>query len=56
MTPRRKLTSLFSLVDFPGGANGKEPADAGRIELRVRSLGWEDPLDEGMAIHSRILA
>ena len=25
-------------------------------EIRVRSLGWEDPLEEGMAIHSRILA
>ena len=25
-------------------------------ETRVRSLGWEDPLDEGMATHSRILA
>ena len=22
----------------------------------VRSLGWEDPLDKGMAIHSNILA
>ena len=25
-------------------------------ETRVQSLGWEDPLEEGMAIHSRILA
>ena len=25
-------------------------------EIRVRSLGWEDPLEEGMATHSRILA
>ena len=24
--------------------------------MRVRSLGQEDPLEEGMAIHSRILA
>ena len=24
--------------------------------MQVRSLGWEDPLDEGMAIHSSILA
>ena len=24
-------------------------------ETRVRSLGWEDPLEEGMAIHSSIL-
>ena len=25
-------------------------------ETRVRSLGWEDPLEEEMAIHSSILA
>ena len=25
-------------------------------ETRVRSLGWEDPLEEGVATHSSILA
>ena len=25
-------------------------------EAQVRSLDWEDPLEEGMAIHSSILA
>ena len=25
-------------------------------ETRVQALGWEDPLEEGMATHSRILA
>ena len=25
-------------------------------EIWVQSLGWEDPLEEGMATHSRILA
>ena len=25
-------------------------------EIQVRSLGWEDPLEKGMAIHSSILA
>jgi len=25
-------------------------------ETWVPSLGWEDPLEEGMAFHSRILA
>ena len=25
-------------------------------EIRVWSLGWEDPLEKGMAIHSSILA
>ena len=24
-------------------------------EMRVRSLGWKDPLEEGMATHSSIL-
>ena len=24
--------------------------------MRVRSLGWEDPLEEGVATHSTILA
>ena len=26
------------------------------LETWVQSLGWEDPLEEGMATHSRILA
>ena len=26
------------------------------LETWVGSLGWEDPLEEGMATHSRILA
>ena len=25
-------------------------------ETRVQSLGWEDPLEKGMAIHSRAIA
>ena len=25
-------------------------------EIRGQSLGWEDPLEEGMATHSRVLA
>ena len=33
------------------------PADAGgRQETRVQSLVWENPLGEGLAIHSNILA
>ena len=31
-------------------------ASAGETETWVRSLGWEDPLKEGMATHSSILA
>jgi len=32
------------------------PANAGGIETQVPSLGQEDPLEEGMATHSSILA
>ena len=35
---------------FPGGSAGKESACNARI-----FLGWEDPLEKGMAIHSGIL-
>ena len=43
---------------FPSGTSGKEPACQCRRlkETWVRSLGWEDPLEEGMATHSSILA
>ena len=48
----RLPTSVF--LDFPGGSDGKESTcNAGDL---VRFLGWEDPLKEGMATHSRILA
>ena len=32
------------------------PAAQEPQETQVRSLGWEDPLEEGMATHSSILA
>ena len=42
------------LKGFPGGSDGKASAcnagDPGSI------LGWEDPLEKGMATHSSILA
>ena len=48
---------LQSLLGFPGGAVVKNPpANAGDAEDRVRSLGPEDFLAEGMATHSNILA
>ena len=40
---------------FPGGSVVKNPP-ANLGEMQVQSLGWEDPLEEGMATHSRILA
>ena len=46
---------LWLSIKFPGGSDGKESTcNAG--ETWVRSLGWEDPLEEGMATDSSILA
>ena len=41
------------LWGFPCGSEGKVSATQ---ETWVQSLGWEDPLEEGMATHSSILA
>ena len=41
-------------LGFPGGSDVKNLSLM--WETRVRSLGWEDPLEEGMATHSSILA
>ena len=39
---------------FPGGSEVKSlPATQ---EVWVQALGWEDPLEKGMATHSSILA
>ena len=44
-------------MGFLGGAVAKKPPAMQELqETRVRSLGWEDPLEEGMATHSSILA
>ena len=45
------------LVGFPGGSRVKNlPAMQQPQETPIQSLGWEDPLEEGMATHSSILA
>ena len=42
---------------FPGGTSGKDPVCQCRRWKRPRfDLGREDPLEEGMATHSSILA
>ena len=42
---------------FPGGSAIKNPpAMQETQEMWVRSLGWEDALEEGMATHSSILS
>ena len=44
-------------LGFPSGPMVKNPpAMQEPQELWVRSLGWEDPLEEGMATHYSILA
>ena len=41
-------------MGFPGGWDDKESAC--NAEELVQSLGWEEPLEKGMATHSGILA
>ena len=45
-------------MSFPGGTSDKEPICQCRRykETWVQTLGLEDPLEEGMATHSSILA
>ena len=43
-------------MGFPSGTGGKEPSWQCRRRKRFWSLGWEDPLKEGMATHSSLLA
>ena len=46
--------NLFFTLGFPGGSVVKNPPLM--WEAWVQSLGWEDPLKEGMATQSSILA
>ena len=39
-------------MGFPSGSDGKESAIQ---EIQVRSLSWEDPLEESIATHFSIL-
>ena len=56
---RSSILCLFQLLEtaqgFPGGSSGKEPT-CQCIRDGIQSLGWEDPLEEGMATHTSILA
>ena len=50
---RRNRLPTPVFLGFPGGSDGEETAcNAGCL---ASILGWEDPLEEGMATHSRIL-
>ena len=54
MFPALQADPPLSLVDSePPGAGENMPV---MQQMHVRSLGREDPLEEGMATHSRILA
>ena len=50
------LWILFTNLDPFGSAVKNPPAMQEMQEMWVRSLGREDPLEEGMATHSNILA
>ena len=45
---------MYCTNDFPGGSDGKRLSTT--RETQVQSLGWEDPLEKEMAIHSNTIA
>ena len=48
-----RTTTTTKVIDFFGGSDSKESAyNARELDL---FLGWEDPLEKGMATHSSIL-
>ena len=56
MLPSRFYSFLLISEGLPDGASGEEPTCQCRRHNRVRSLGQEDLLEEGMATHPSILA
>ena len=46
---------FYLSIGLPCGSAGKKNPPA-MWKISVRSLGWEDPLEEGKATHSSILA
>ena len=51
---KKKKVKLIYILGFPGGLAVKNPP--AMWETWVRALGGKDPLEEGMATHSSILA
>ena len=49
----KMMSLLFNMLSLVAQTLKNPPA---MQETWVRSLGWEDPLEEGMATHSSILA
>ena len=50
----QKLVENRESLGFPSGSVVKEPPAV--QEMQVLSLGWEDPLEEGIATYSSVLA
>ena len=51
------IWKILAPLGIPGGTCGKEPGcQCKRQEIQVPSLNQENPLEEGMATHSSILA
>ena len=51
------ISVYLQIMGFPGGSVTKNPpATQENQEIRVRSVGQEDPLEEKMANHSSTLA
>ena len=53
----RFIILFTQIICFLGGSAAKNlPAMQETLEMRIRSLGWEDPLEERMATHPSTLA
>ena len=50
------VNQLYFSKGFPGGSELKNLPVQEMQEIQVRSLGWEDTLEQEMATHSSILA
>ena len=47
----------YMMMGFPGGSVVQKLPEMQELqETWVQSLGWQDPLEEGLATHSSILA
>ena len=57
MSTYAKIDIIYQYIGIPSGSVVKNlPATQELQETQVLSLGQEDPLEEGMATHSSILA
>ena len=57
MAMNLKVSTATATMGFPGGLEVKNlPATHKMQETQVWSLGWEDPLEQGIVTHSSILA